>query len=121
MIEPRPCGECRRDVELARLVYVIEIDAKRLEPEICRRLCPRCARAEFRRRRFGLIEEWAAEAARWTLERFFGEDLRITWLQQGDRRWAVLCRRRWRPRPSSEDVAELTGRAPPPARPVQPA
>jgi hypothetical protein len=75
-----------------RLVYTVLIATDTFEPEITARHCPRCALAEYRARRFGQVDRWAVQAARCRLVWFFGEeDLRIHWLQQGDRRWAALC------------------------------
>jgi hypothetical protein len=111
MIDPRPCDVCRRDVELATSVYSVVIRAETFEPRIEARLCPRCARAAFRRRRFGPVDDWALQAAGGLLEPLFGADLRITWLQGDHRLWAVLCRRKRRPRDSSEKVPDLSGRA----------
>jgi hypothetical protein len=111
MNDPRPCHGCRRDVELVSSIYLVIIEAETLEPDVRRRLCPRCARAEFRRRRFGPIDEEAREAARSALEELFAADLRIIWLQAGDRHWAVLCRHRGRPPRPSEDIPECSRRA----------
>ena len=106
MIEPRPCDECNAEIELINSCYEVVINARTLEPEIQARLCPRCARAEFRRWRFGVIEEWARDTARSVLERLFGEDVRIIWLQGDEYRWALLCRRQHRQRSSSKGVSD---------------
>jgi hypothetical protein len=111
MSDPRPCHDCRRHLEPDRSIYVVVIRAECFEPYIEARLCPRCARAEFRRRRFGPVDDWALRAARGLLEPIFGADLRVTWLQ-GDRRlWAFLCRRRRRPRHSSQQLPDPSGPA----------
>jgi hypothetical protein len=98
MSDPRPCHQCRRDVELVGSIYAVVIDAEAREPQIEARLCPRCARAEVRRRRYGPVDEPARADAAGLLERTFGEPMRVTWLQGDVRRWAVLARRAWRPR-----------------------
>jgi hypothetical protein len=94
MNDPRPCHRCRRDVERAGSIHAVVIDAATLEPRIEARLCPRCARAEVRRRRYGPIDEPARADAAGLLERTFGEPIRVTWLQGDERRRAVLARRR---------------------------
>jgi hypothetical protein len=94
MSDPRPCHGCRRDVELAGSIYAVLIDARTLEPRIEARFCPRCARAEFRRRRAGPIDEPARRDAAALLGRTFGAAVRVIWLQGDERRWAVLARRR---------------------------
>jgi hypothetical protein len=98
MSDPRPCHECRRDVELAGSIYAVVIDAEAREPQIEARLCPRCARAEFRRRHFSPVDELARQDAAALLERLFGEPIQVTWLQGDVHRWAVLARRRVRRR-----------------------
>jgi hypothetical protein len=77
MYQPVTCDTCLGDHERNHMAYEVVIEAQRLPPDLRRRLCPRCARAGFRRRRFGLSDEWAADGATRLLERSFGEDLRI--------------------------------------------
>jgi hypothetical protein len=98
MSDPRPCHHCRCDVERAGSIYAVVIDAETSGPRVEARLCPRCARAEFRRRRYGPVDRPAREQAADLLDQLFGEPVRVTWLQGDQRRWAILVRLGRRPR-----------------------
>lgn len=101
----RTCDECRLTQHPGRIAQVVTINAHTGALDTWRKLCPRCARDEHRRRRHGQPEAWAREVARALVCAELRAPAQILWIQQGPHRWALICRPR-RPPPNPTETAQ---------------